>query len=100
MLIPKTKPIRDKAHLELIREMPCLIDSEHSQETVVPHHLTFRECGGGMSSKSGDNFTVPLCYFCHIEQLHKQGETSFWNLNGYSREQIITLAQDLYKGDK
>lgn len=72
--------IRNKKHLSYIRKLPYIIhDAEEfcNGTPIVAHHLTFVNDRGGVALKTGDNWTVPLCFF-HHSALHNMGERTFW----------------------
>ena len=60
----KQRRIEDKVYLKWIRTQPCC-HCLHP-ETVAHHAIGF---DGGMGTKAGDHFAVPLCQTCH-NQLH------------------------------
>lgn len=92
MLIPKEKPIRDKAHLKFISSLPCITCD--APPPVDPSHIS-RGNGKAMGRKVGDNFTVPQCRKCHSE-VHNIGEITWWyKYGGY--ETATVLAKKLYK---
>lgn len=74
---PKNKPLRSKKHLDWIRNMPCAVCC--APPPSDPHHIT-NTGQGGMGTKPGDDFTIPLCRVCHTE-LHNN-PTSWMHRNG------------------
>jgi hypothetical protein len=83
--------LKDKQHLQKIREMNCTICN--CPPNCDPHHITYAE-KRGFGQKVGDNFTVPLCRMCHTK-LHnfKHGEELFWSIQGIDP---IELAEEYY----
>lgn len=53
----KKKTKADWQWLEMIHEMPCMINNEDCGGNLEAHHLT----SGGR--RLGDKFTIPLCHF-------------------------------------
>jgi hypothetical protein len=88
MMIPKNKPIRNKAHLEFIRGLSCCVCGRFPCDAAHVRSGT----GGGMGIKPGDNFTIPMCRPCHQKQ-HYVGEKNF---HGGSTERVIELANALW----
>lgn len=73
--------IRSPKHLEYVRSYPCIINDGKGNQCngspVVAHHLTHVKDKGGMGLKTGDEYTLPLCWL-HHQTLHNMGEKSFW----------------------
>ena len=67
--------VRNAKQLKNVREYPC--STCGTDQDVQAHHLTHIR-PNGMSMKSDDNLTVPLCPMCHYH-LHHYGERRFWN---------------------
>ena len=82
MLLPKTRRVKDKAHIAFLHRLPCcctLLEGER----VIAHHLLRvpnEERGAGM--KSGDDWTLPLANHVHVE-LHHCGMDERAFLAGY-----------------
>lgn len=94
MLIPKTRRIKDKAHVKFVATLPCCISGS---EDVQAHHL-LRNVPRGMGMKAGDNFVVPLSVELH-RQLHdvigdERAFFKLYNINGRA------LADSLYENSK
>lgn len=89
-LIPKTKIIRDKEHLEFITRLMCVIDGYCPCD-----HAHIRSGFFCMKRKPGDNLTLPLCRKCHIIQSTKMSEKSFWDKYG-GVDKAKVLANNLY----
>lgn len=71
------KRLRNRAWLEAVRRMPCLICGAKSEA----HHLQHAE-PSAMGLKSGDQYAVPLCHDHHM-QLHAMGnERRWWAIEG------------------
>ena len=93
----KQKPIRSPKHLAFIRQQPCMIvndEGENCNQKAISHHCTFIK-EGGMSSKVGDNWCVPLCQF-HHGNLHYVGEKTFWGFYGFTLDKITNYAIELW----
>lgn len=66
--------IRSRAHLDWVRTLPCAACGQ-SWAPCDPAHVR-RGTDGGTGLKPSDNWVVPLCHPCHLEQ-HRVGEASF-----------------------
>ena len=68
--------MRSASYLKHVRSFPCLLCRRPADDA---HHLRHPEGGlSGVARKVGDEWTVPLCRFCHNE-LHTTGdEELFW----------------------
>jgi Putative HNHc nuclease len=64
------KPVRDPAHLAFIRSLPCAVCRR--ERTIEAAHVGRR----GLSQKSSDRETLPLCNLHHREQ-HRVGLKQF-----------------------
>lgn len=96
-MISKRKPIRDKAHLQFVRELPCLVCDYPPPSD--PHHLK-SGTDGSMASKPSDSFVLPLCRTHHTE-LHNRGEKTFFNGQvGDARHLTVALYCDSGNHDK
>lgn len=92
----KILKIRNNKHLAHIRSLPCIITSNGKAcngEPVVAHHLTHVNDKGGMGLKTGDDYTLPLCWL-HHQTLHSIGEKKFWKRWGVD---AIKLAEEHWK---
>ena len=76
--------VKDKAHVEWIRSLPCLITGRHFQIEVA--HIRYsdgvlgkRETGKG--ERPDDRWTVPLAGDQHRAQ-HATGEREWWRRQG------------------
>lgn len=89
--MPSKQLIRDKAHLENIRQCPCIKCG--TMERIEASHIRING-DGGIAQKPSDNRVLPLCHDCHARQ-HKQGEFTFWGgFDGVIN--AIELALSLY----
>lgn len=71
--------LRSQDYMAAVREHPCLVC--YSPETQA-HHLQRIDNSKGLGLKTGDQWTVPLCFRCH-ERLHARGnENLFWAVEG------------------
>lgn len=69
-----TLPREDREYLEHNRKQSCIWCGRSNNSEV--HHL--KEVGlTGISFKSDDWLTIPLCHDCHINQLHQKGKDEF-----------------------
>ena len=66
--------VKDKRHLALVRQQPCLICETTPCDA---HHLRTDMDTKGMGLKPGDDHTVPLCRKHHMD-LHKYGDEKLW----------------------
>lgn len=80
--------IRDKHHLEFIRDLPCCKCLKCPSD---PAHIRIGT-DGGTGLKPSDCWVVPLCRECHSKQ-HMNGERTFW---GPYLDRAKDLAADLY----
>ena len=71
--IGQEKRYRDKAHLQKVRDLPCLVCNRQPSHA---HHLKFAQ-SRGMSQKVSDEFVVPLCALHHGD-LHRGGSEETW----------------------
>lgn len=70
--------LRSRTYLNTVRGKPCLCCGSPGEA----HHLTFAQ-PRAMASKTGDQYTVPLCHSHHME-LHQDGlgERTWWAVKG------------------
>ena len=73
LTIAEPKRLRDKDHLQFVRQQPCLICGRQPSD---PHHLRFAQ-PRAIGLKVSDEFTVPLCRG-HHRQLHQAGNEVAW----------------------
>ena len=81
------KPIRNKAHLDFIRSLPCLLCDNQKHPTEAAH-VNYSDSATGKFNakgiKAGDKWTLPLCSNCHRGRngQHSHGERRFWSDRG------------------
>lgn len=93
---PKQILIRNKEHLKFVASKKCMINESTCHSQVQAHHL-LRTGEHGMGRKSGDDKTVPLCYWDH-RSLHDSGdEIGFFESYGFTYEEVLEYAAKLYK---
>lgn len=73
LAIAEPRRVRRPEHIRFVASQPCLICGRRPSEA---HHLTFAQ-PRGLSLKSSDEFTVPLCR-AHHRQLHATGDEEAW----------------------
>lgn len=99
MLLPKQTLIRDQRHLAQVRAQPCCCGPEGCDGPVHAHHLRTTD-EAGLSRRSGDDKTIPLCAFHHLwpTGLHGDGDEerflARFGING------LAFAADLYAEGK
>ena len=54
--------MRDNKRLATIRKFPCVRCGGRPSQAA---HSNFGEHSKGMGIKADDQFTIPLCHFCH-----------------------------------
>jgi len=98
----KPPKVRDKAHLDSIRALPCVICfQDRSDMHRSAHHLKRgKNVSNGASLKAGDNFTVPLCHEHHTGSMDSahfapEGEVAWFAKHGIKN--AVELAQELYE---
>lgn len=70
----KQPRIRSKKHLAFVAERPCCVCR---RKPVQVHHLLRCIDLKARGVKAGDNWTVPLCLYCHTA-LHAMGDERAW----------------------
>lgn len=106
---PKRKPAakpqaraRDNAHLDAIRQLPCINPRCRRDPAGVAAHVRFA-CSAvgkpqtGMQTKPDDAWTLPLCQSCHTDApdaQHKGDEIAFWQRLGIDPLKIATALYD------
>jgi hypothetical protein len=93
----KTKPVkpekgrvRDNAHLDAIRQLPCVNPLCRRDPAGVAAHVRFAcaetgKTNPGMQQKPDDAWTLPLCPTCHTDApdaQHKGNEIAFYRRIG------------------
>lgn len=87
MMIPKAEHIEDRAHLDRVGALPCMING--CWNPAIPHHLMRAE-QRGTGYKTGDNWAVPLCSPHHDElHRHKLGEIDWFKTKGWRVYQAV-----------
>jgi hypothetical protein len=91
----------DEKHLAFIRGLPCVVCGNNIQTEAAHIRYGFlragkRPTGGG--EKPDDDFTVPLCNACHLNQ-HSVGELTFWGKSGIDAI-LLALALCRISGDQ
>jgi len=84
----------EKRYRQYLRTFPCYACGIEG-ETNCGHHLTFVK--SIMGGKAEEEYQVPMCFWCHIEKLHRHGERSFWAALGITEEELIEYANELYR---
>ena len=72
---PKPNLRRRAQHLAFVRQLSCVTCGKAAPSEAA-HLRTGTD--GGVGSKPGDRYAVPLCTACHAEQ-HRVGELTFWS---------------------
>lgn len=62
MSFPKAKPYRNKKYLAWIRSLNCVVSGRPAE---MAHHVIACGFGGGMGTKIGDNYAIPLTAELH-----------------------------------
>lgn len=86
--------IKDNARLQKIRELSCVVCGTTS--TIEAAHVSYAEPlagkrGRGLGEKTDDQFTVPLCRYCHIQSHEWGNERQWWKIKGFE-ESLVWLA--------
>lgn len=87
---------RDAAHLEAIRQCPCLACGRDPAGIAAHVRLPLYDKDKpitGTGLKPDDRWSLPLCAPCHIDQ-HAIGERTFWE--GFAVAPL-TFAERLYR---
>jgi hypothetical protein len=72
---PKVREGQSKAHLAMVRKLPCCVCGPSRYNSVMPivaHHL-LRTGEHGMGRKSSDRWALSLCDI-HHKELHANGD--------------------------
>lgn len=86
----KSARVKDNAHLEAIRQLPCINPQCRRDPAGIAAHVRFAcvEAGKpitGMQTKPDDAWTLPLCQMCHADApdaQHKGAEEAFYQRIG------------------
>jgi hypothetical protein len=87
-------------HLTFVRQLPCVACGKAAPSEAA-HVRTGTD--GGMGTKPGDRYSIPLCTACHAKQ-HRIGELTFWSalrmdpLNVAAR--LWTVSGDIKAGER
>jgi hypothetical protein len=73
LTLGEPKRIRNKAHLQSITRLPCVVCGRHPTQA---HHIQFAQ-PRALGRKVGDEYTIPLCAI-HHRQLHDAGNEREW----------------------
>lgn len=91
---------QDKAYLEWLRMLPCVISARRPVEAA---HIRYaapeygkRETGG--AEKADDRFALPLHPDLHREQ-HSMNEREFWQRSGIDPIPLCLALHDAYQDD-
>lgn len=88
--------VRDKAHCEFVRQLPCLITGR-TDATEACHiryaDAAYRKRETGKGEKPSDRWIVPLHRDQHADQ-HRHGERGWWAKRGIDP---LRIAQELYQ---
>jgi hypothetical protein len=90
----------DADHLAFVRQLPCLVCGD--DVSVEAAHVRYSDPHAGkrstgLSEKSDDKVTVPLCGKCHREQ-HRYQERSWWGVKAIDPVKVA-LALYVNHGD-
>jgi DNA recombination protein Rad52 len=73
LALGEPKRIRNKAHLQSITRLPCVVCGRHPTQA---HHIQFAQ-PRALGRKVGDEYTIPLCAI-HHRQIHDSGNEREW----------------------
>ena len=98
----KMARVRDNAHLDAIRQCPCLNPGCRRDPAGVAAHVRFARADAGkpitgIAVKPDDKWVVPLCPSCHTDSSdaqHNVGEIAFWNRVGIDPLKISLALYD------
>lgn len=88
---------RNDKHIALIRRCPCLACDQ--DPAGIAAHVRMTRIGkpiAGTGAKPGDQWSLPLCAFCHTDGVraqHRIGELQFWSDLGLDP---LVICQRLY----
>lgn len=101
MNLMKRPRIKNNAHLDFIRALPCCCCGDNTSTEAAHLRATALEYGKrntGGAEKPSDEWTVPLCGEHHREEHHIGNEEKFWkshNINPY----VLAMSLYLRSGD-
>ena len=90
----KQPRIRSCKHKRFINSLPCIGCNDQKTRSHA-HHVGSKRLTG-MGVKVGDDRCAPLCFDCHIVQLHQKGEERFYRKLG-GRGKVESLIYNLHK---
>lgn len=96
----KQPRVKDEAHLEFIRSLPCVSCGDNTATEAAHLRAANRDYGkepAGMQAKPHDRWTLPLCGRCHREQ-HEGDEAAFWAFRGYN-PWVLAMTLHAVSGD-
>jgi hypothetical protein len=76
---PVSKPVKNKAYLGWIHDLPCIVTGAEGVQAahLSTPNLAWGHLGRGMSQKASDRWVLPLSPEMHDEQ-HSMNEMEFW----------------------
>jgi hypothetical protein len=93
LALPAPRRIKAPAHLEHVRQQPCLVCG---RRPVEAHHLTFAQ-DRAIGRKAGNDWTVPVCR-AHHRALHAAGaEEKWWQGQGIDP---LSAAEALWRASR
>ena len=84
-MIFKRPRIKDAAHLEFLRELPCCAcgnDVSTEAAHIRSGSLKYGKRPTGLGERPSDRWCLPLCSQCHREQHRGGNEMNFWTNKG------------------
>ena len=84
----RTTRVRCQSHLAWVRKHRCCVPGCMGDEIQAAHVRS--SCDGGMGQKPGDQWTISLCLWHHMQQ-HEEGEPIFQKIHGID---MIALAKE------
>jgi len=90
---PKPTKVRNKAYVNWIRSLPCLIT--RSERGVDPHHCP-KKGHGSTSSKTDDTRCIPLRHDLHVE-LHQTGKETFSRKYELDYEDVVSRLNKIWE---
>jgi hypothetical protein len=97
---PRRGPLRDKNYLAFIRQQECVIGYSAAllrtdcRGRIEAAHVGLR----GLSQKSSDHQTIPLCaghHRIHTDSQHNLGK-NFWEVHGLNRDRLMRIFRERY----
>lgn len=93
--IPKNKPYRSESYKEWIRTLPCVATGCPGS---IAHHVISCGFGGGMGTKLGDNYCIPLHPESHYLLHH---DPKKWEkVNGTQLEHLMRIIKTAKEAGK